>query len=76
MISRLRKQRGGSKSKLRYKTHRGVDPAHEVITATKITPGSIDEGHLLKEIIDLHERNTEKAVGTVMADSHYGTTGN
>jgi transposase len=66
----------GSKSKLRYKTHRGVDPAHEVITATKITPGATDEGHLLKEMIDLHERNTERTVSTVVGDSHYGTTEN
>ena len=30
----------GGKSKLRYKTHRGVDKKHEVITTTKITTGS------------------------------------
>jgi transposase len=29
------------RSKLRYKTHRAVDQKHEIITATKITPGSV-----------------------------------
>ena len=30
----------GDRSKLRYKTHRAIDPKHEVTTATKITAGS------------------------------------
>ena len=34
-------------SKLRYKTHRGVDPKQEVITTTMVTPGSTDEGAVL-----------------------------
>lgn len=41
---------GSGRSKLRYKTHRGVDPKCEVITATKVTPGSQDEAKLLKEM--------------------------
>jgi transposase len=61
------------KSKLRYKTHRAVDPQHEVITATTITPGSIDDGEMLTEMIDTHKRNTQKEVDTVVADSKYGT---
>jgi transposase len=66
----------GGKSKLRYKTHRAVDAKHEVITATKITPGSVDDGHVLREMIDLHENNTEKRVETAVADSKYGTIDN
>ena len=66
----------GKKSKLRYKTHRAVDPKSEVITATKITPGSRDDGDLLKEMIDTHEQNTEKSVDTVVADTKYGKIDN
>jgi len=66
----------GGKSKLRYKTHRAVDPAHEVITATAITPGSTDDGEMLIEMIDTHKDNTHKAVDTVVADSRYGTIDN
>ncbi|UCG79833.1 MAG: transposase, partial [Desulfobacterales bacterium] len=63
---------GGGRSKLRYKTHRGVDPEHEVITATQITSGSVDDGDLLKEMIDVHEQNTQKNLATVVADTKYG----
>jgi transposase len=66
----------GGKSKLRYKTHRAVDKKCEVITATKITAGSIDDGDVLKEIIETHEQNIEKSVDTVVADSKYGTIDN
>jgi transposase len=64
------------KSKLRYKTHRAVDPQHEVITATTITSGSIDDGEMLTEMIDTHKQNTQKEVDTVVADSKYGTIDN
>jgi len=60
------------KSKLRYKTHRGVDPKHEVITSTKITPGSRDDGDFLEDMINLHKQNTQKSVDTVVADTRYG----
>lgn len=63
-------------SKLRYKTHRAVDPKHEVITATQITAGSVDDGDLLKEMIDIHEQNTQKSVATVVADTKYGKIDN
>jgi len=69
-------RQGRGKSKLRYKTHRGVDPKCEVITATKITTGSQDEGKLLKEMIETHENNTQKTVNTVVADSKYGKIDN
>ena len=66
----------GGKSKLRYKTHRAVDQKHEVITATKITPGSVDDGEVLKEMIETHKKNTQKELDTVVADSKYGTIDN
>jgi transposase len=62
--------------KLRYKTHRAVDPLNEVITATAITPGSVDDGEMLKEMIDTHKDNTHTDLDTVVADSRYGTIEN
>ena len=64
------------KSKVRYKTHRAVDPKQEVITATKVTPGSVDDGHVLNDMIELHENNTKKKIETAVADSKYGTIDN
>jgi transposase len=64
------------KSKLRYKTHRAVDEKHEIITATKVSPGSVDDGHLLEDMIEAHEQNTQKRLETVVADSKYGTMDN
>ena len=68
--------RHAGKSKLRYKTHRAIDPKYEVTTATRITAGSQDEGDLLKEMIETHQQNTQKAVDTVVADSKYGKIDN
>ena len=67
---------GNEKSKLRYKTHRAMDSKHEVITATKITPGAIDDVNVLKEMIEAHEQNTENKVDTAVGDSKYGTSDN
>lgn len=67
---------GNGKSKLRYKTHRVVDAKHEVITATKVTPGSVDDAHVLEEMIETHEQNTQKKVDTAVGDSKYGTIDN
>lgn len=64
------------KSKLRYKTHRAVDEKHEVITATKVTPGSVDDGHVLDDMIEAHEHNTQRKLETAVADSKYGTKDN
>jgi hypothetical protein len=69
-------RQGSVKSKLRYKTHRSVDPKYELIIPTKVTPGSQDDGELLKEMIDIHQSNTQKTVDTVVADSTYGTIDN
>lgn len=67
---------GSDKSKLRYKTHRGVDPQNEVITTTTVTSGTRDDGALFEELIESHERTTHKEVNTVVADSKYGTIDN
>jgi transposase len=68
--------RQGGAPKLRYKTHRVVDGPHEIITAVKVTPGAMNEGHEMASLIDAHEANTGRKVDTVIADSHYGTKEN
>lgn len=67
---------GESKSKLRYKTHRAIDEKHEIITATKVTPGAVDDGHVLQDMIEAHEQNTQMKLETAVADSKYGTIEN
>ncbi len=69
-------RQGSMGSQLCYKHHRAVDDAHGVVTAVMTTPGPTDEGGMLGALVDQHERNTECAVGTVVADSKYGTTEN
>ena len=69
-------RQGKGRSKLRYKTHRAVDEKHEIITATKVTAGSVDDGKVLEEMVDLHEQNTQKTIDTVVADTKYGTVDN
>ena len=69
-------RQGSGRSKLRYKTHRGVDARCEVITTTSVTAGSRDDGALFEEIIESHEHNTHKSVTTAVADSKYGTIDN
>jgi IS5 family transposase len=68
-------KRGGH-STLQYQTHRAVDPHSEVITATKTTPGEVNEAHLLTSLLDHHQQNTGKQADTVVADSKYGTIEN
>ncbi len=60
----------------RYKTHRAVDDAHGVITATETTPGDVEENAKLMDLVDQHERNTDTVVETVVADNQYGTAEN
>ena len=69
-------RQGSGRSKLRYKTHRGVDAQCEVITTTAVTAGSRDDGALFEEMIESHEHNTHKSVTTAVADSKYGTIEN
>ena len=53
-----------------------VDPRCEVITATKVTPGSVDDGDVLREMIEINKENTQTKVDTVVADSRYGSIAN
>jgi transposase len=64
------------KPKLSYKTHRAVDSAYEIITATEVTAGDINEAHRMASLIDAHHDNTGYQVETVVADSKYGTVDN
>lgn len=67
---------GGLKSRLRYKTHRAVDDAHEIITAVETTTGAVDEASQLLALIEAHEDTTDQAVRTVIADARYGSVSN
>jgi transposase len=69
-------RQGKGKPKLRYKTHRAVDGRHEIVTAVKVTPGAVDEGHEMTSLIEAHEANTDAKVAVVVADSQYGTKEN
>jgi transposase len=69
-------RQGGLKSALRYKTHRVVDDAHEIITAVETTTGAVDEASQLLGLIEAHEDITEQGVRTVIADARYGSISN
>lgn len=69
-------RKGKGPSGLSYKTHRAVDGHAEVITATEVTPGAVNEGHLLSALAGQHAENTSSRVSTVVADSQYGTAKN
>jgi len=62
-------------SKLRYQSHRAVENSG-VITATAVTPGDVNEAHLLMGLARRHEATTGEKVKTVVADSKYGTINN
>jgi transposase len=67
---------GAGKPKLQYKTHRSVDAKAEIITATEVTPGEVNEAHLLSTLLAMHQDNTQKTANTVVADTKYGTVEN
>lgn len=67
---------GAGKPKLQYKTHRSVDAKAEIITATEVTPGEVNEAHLLSTLLSMHQDNTQKTADTVVADTKYGTVEN
>lgn len=69
-------RQGRGTPKLTYKVHRAVDSRAEIITATEVTPGSINEAHRLTSLIDTHQKNTDMSVETVIADTKYGTVEN
>jgi len=68
--------KGKVRSQLSFKVHRAVDAKAEVITATQMTSGAVNEGHLLPDLIEQHTENTHKRVEVVVADSQYGTVKN
>ena len=67
---------GKVRSQLSFKVHRAVDSRSEVITATQVTSGAVNEGHLLPDLIEQHTENTHSQVEVVVADSQYGTIKN
>ena len=56
--------------------HRAVDGKSEVITATEVTAGEVNEAQRLSFLLDQHEETTDEKVETVVADSKYGTVEN
>lgn len=69
-------RKGQGKAKLHYQTHRGIDGAYGVITATMIGPGDENEAHRLGDLIAAHHDNSQRNAEVVVADSKYGTTAN
>lgn len=69
-------RQGNGKRKLQYKTHRSVDAKSEIITATEVTPGEVNEAHLLSTLLSMHQDNTQTTAETAVADKKYGTAGN
>jgi len=69
-------RKGGSKSTLCFQTHRAVDSSHEIITATEVTRGHVNEATRLVPLLEQHSSNTRKNADTVVADSKYGTIKN
>ncbi len=68
--------KGKVRSQLSFKAHRAVDEKVEVITATEVTSGAVNEGHLLPDLVEQHTENTQSQVEVVVADSQYGTIHN
>ena len=69
-------RKGTGKAKARYAEHRAVDAKKGVITATRTTPGAVNEAHVLGELLDTHHDTTGISAETVVADSKYGTVEN
>jgi transposase len=69
-------RKGQGKAKLHYQTHRGIDGAYGVITATMIGPGDENEAHRLGDLIEAHHDSSRRNARVVVADSKYGTTAN
>jgi hypothetical protein len=49
-----------------------VDERCEVITATEVTTGSVNEAHRMDSLLDAHEHNTTRPAEVCVADSKYG----
>lgn len=68
--------KGEGKPKLFYQTHRGIDAAYGVITATLVGAGDENEAHRLTDLLWAHGTNSGRWAEVVVADSKYGTTAN
>jgi transposase len=66
----------GSQKVVGYQEHRCVDDKHGIITATKMTDASVNEGQTLPEMLQRHEANTEMTPAAVVADKAYGLAEN
>ncbi|MBI4654991.1 MAG: transposase [Nitrospirae bacterium] len=64
-----------AKASLSY-TSCAVDPAAEVITATEVTTGDVNEAHRMNSLMQAHQSNIGANANTVVADSKYGTIQN
>ena len=64
------------KPKLAYQVHRAVDSRSEVITATEVTAGDVNEAHRMEALIETHQENTHRSPEVVVADTKYGTKEN
>jgi transposase len=69
-------RQGKGKASLRYKSHRAIDSAYGVITATEMTTGGVNEAHRLGALVTTHKSTTNKSVETVVGDTKYGTVEN
>ena len=69
-------RKGQGKADLYYQTHRAIDGAYGVITATVVGPGDENEAHRLRDLIASHRVNSGYDAEVVVADSKYGTTAN
>jgi len=69
-------RKGKGKSKLKYQVHRAVDDKCEIITATDVTAGSVNEAHRLKSLLTQHHQNTGRKASVCVGDSKYGTIDN
>ena len=67
---------GGGKPNLLYGVHRAVDVRAEVITATEVTRGDVNEAHRLVGLSEAHRLTTGRRAEVVVADSKYGTIDN
>lgn len=69
-------RKGKGSAKLVHQSHRGIDSACGVITATILGPGDENEAHRLTELLDQHAENTGTVATTAVGDSKYGTNEN
>lgn len=69
-------RKGAGKASLCYQTHRVLDDGGDVITATMVTPGTVNEAHCLVPLLEQHASNTERQAEAVVADTKYGTIEN